>query len=298
MKHRGLFKMSRLFIRPWVSRFKPVWFVQALSLSLDFILGFLAPIGFRKIKISDNLNAATIVTGALGDRPVILYLHGGAFCVHLPNAYRSLCRKLSKVCDADIIMPDYRLAPKHKFPAGLNDCVVAYEHLLDSGVKPEQIAIMGDSAGGNFTFATMAEIIRKQLPMPSCAVALSPIVDMNAETDSAQNNADTEFYFSAKTIEPLRAAYLTGSESMDDPRLSPIYADLSKLPPVLLHACYGEMLEHDAVNMHKAINDAGGDATLKMWADVPHVFHMIAGLPETREALTDIGLFAKAQFTA
>ena len=294
MKHRGLFITMRIFVRPWVSRFRPVRLIQAVVFFLDFIFGFLAWFGYSKIRINDHLKADTLVKTTLGARPVILYLHGGAFACHLPNAYRSLARKLSKVCDADIVLPHYRLAPQNKFPAGLDDCVATYEYLLDIGMSPVNIAICGDSAGGNFTFATMAELMRKGIRMPACVVAISPVVDASGEAESLDRNADTEFYFSEKTMEPVLNAYLTGSESLDDPRLSPINADLSRLPPVLLQASYGEMLEDDANNMHHAIIEAGGQSTLKLWPDVPHVFHMLQGLPEGKEAIGDIGGFVKS----
>lgn len=298
MKHRGLFRFMRLFIRPWVSRFRNPRMIQAIVYTLDFMLGFLAVIGYSKLKISDNLKADSLIETTLGARPVILYLHGGAFACHLPNAYRSLARKLSKVCAADIIMPDYRLAPQHKFPAGLDDCVASYAFLLEQGISPKTIAICGDSAGGNFTFTTMVEIARKGLPMPACAVTISPVVDVSGTADSITRNTVTEFYFSEKTIAAVKNCYLTGSESIDDPRISPIHADLSIFPPVLIQASYGEMLEDDAKNIHKAISKAGGKASIKLWADVPHVFHMLNGIPEAKEAIGDIGEFVTSHLKA
>lgn len=298
MKHRGLFRFMRLFVRPWVSPFRHPRLIQAIVYSLDFILGFLAVIGFSKLKISAHLKADSLIETTLGARPVILYLHGGAFACHLPNAYRSLSRKLSKVCAADIIMPDYRLAPQHKFPAGLDDCVASYEYLLDQGISPDTIAICGDSAGGNFTFTTMVEIARKGLPMPACAVTISPVVDVSGTADSITRNTGTEFYFSEKTIAAVKNCYLTGSETLGDPRLSPILADHTIFPPVLIQASYGEMLEDDAKNMQKAICDAGGDATIRLWSDVPHVFHMLNGIPEAKEAISDIGAFVKSHLKA
>ncbi len=293
MKYRGLFIGMRLFIRPWVSRFRHPRLIQAIVYTLDFLLGFLAVIGFSKLKISDHLKADSLIESKLGARPVILYLHGGAFACHLPNAYRSLSRKLSKVCNADIVMPDYRLAPQHKFPAGLDDCLASYKFLLGQGISPDSIAICGDSAGGNFTFTTMVEIARSGLPMPACAVTISPVVDVSGTADSISRNTVTEFYFSEKTINAVKNCYLTGSESIDDPRISPIKADLSIFPPVLIQASYGEILEDDAKNMQKAISADGGDATVKLWPDVPHVFHMLNGLPEAKEAIGDIGDFIK-----
>lgn len=297
MKHRGLFRFMRFFIRPWVSRFRHPRLIQKSVYCLDFLLGFLAVIGFSKIRISEHLKADSLVESKLGDRSVILYLHGGAFNCHLPNAYRSVTRKLSKVCGVDIVMPDYRLAPQNKFPAGLEDCVASYEYLLDQGISPKNIAICGDSAGGNFTFTTMVEIARKGLPMPACAIAISPVTDARDLTDSMIENSKTEYYFSENTMEPVLKCYLNEADSVDDPRISPILSDLSKLPPILLHASYGEMLEEQSKIMHQAILDAGGQSTLKLWADVPHVFHMINGLPEGKEAFEDIGSFVKAHLS-
>ncbi len=294
MKHRGLFKFMRFFIRPWVSRFRHPRLIQKTVYCLDFILGFLAIIGFSKIHISDHLKADSLVKSKLGARPVILYLHGGAFNCHLPNAYRSMTRKLSKVCGVDIVMPDYRLAPQNKFPAGLNDCVTSYEYLLNQGISPKSIAICGDSAGGNFTFTTMVEINRKGLPLPACAVAISPVTDARGLTESMIKNSETEYYFSENTMEPVLKCYLNETDSLEDPRISPILSDLSKMPPVLIQASYCEMLEDHAKKMHQAIIDAGGQSTLKLWHDVPHVFHMINGLPEGKEAFGYIGAFIKS----
>ena len=294
MKHRGLFRFMRIFIRPWVSRFRHPRLIQKSVYCLDFLLGFLARIGFSKIRIAGHLKADSLIESKLGARPVILYLHGGAFNCHLPNSYRSVTRKLSKVCGVDIVMPDYRLAPQNKFPAGLDDCVASYEYLLNQGISPSSIAICGDSAGGNFTFTTMVEIVRKGLPMPACAVAIAPVVDALGLSDSMIKNSETEYYFSEKTMEPVLKCYLNETDNVEDPRISPILSDLSKLPPILLQASYGEMLEDHSKKMHQAILDAGGNSTLKLWADVPHVFHMINGLPEGKEAFEDIGTFVKA----
>lgn len=293
LTNKALFRANRILLRPWVAPLKPVWFVKGFSRFLDGVLGFLACVGFRKIPINNHVQADILLEENLGDRPVILYLHGGAFMVHLPNSYRSLVRKLSIVCGADIVMPDYRLAPKYKFPTGLEDCLESYQYLLDLNIDPQKIILAGDSAGGNFTLSVLLELKRQGLPLPKCAIAIAPVADVSIPLQFQPEDFDSEHYFSEKTGPALKDIYLKGGEDLTDSRLSPLYGDWSEMPPVLLQASIGEFLEDDAKKMAAAIEAAGTEVQLSLWPDVPHVFHLLNGLPEAKAAIKEIGAFVK-----
>jgi coniferyl-aldehyde dehydrogenase len=227
---------------------------------------------------------------AAARRGVMLFLHGGAFCLHLPNGYRLLAHRLAEATGMRVLVPDYRLAPEHPFPAGLDDCFAAYRWLLDQGFPAERLAIAGDSAGGNLCLSVLMRARDHGLPLPACAALISPITDFTGSGPSVQANEASDVLFSRPALQLVQTAYLGGAAA-DDPAASPLFGDWVGLPPLLFHASGSEMLLDDSLRAVDRARASGVQAEAKVWPDLPHVFQLIDLLPEARESLAEIGRF-------
>lgn len=221
-------------------------------------------------------------------RGVLLYLHGGGWCVHLPIAYRRHALELARRSGLRVLLPDYRLAPEHPYPAALDDCLAAYRWLLAQGIAPAQIAVAGDSAGGNLTLALLMRLAREGLPLPACAAALSPLTDFSALSSSLQFNAASDVMFSPEAAELLRDPYVRDTP-LDDPGISPLFGRWQGLPPLLFQASAAEMLLCDTVRAAERARAAGVSVRERIWPGLPHVFQLFRILREARDALDDIG---------
>jgi epsilon-lactone hydrolase len=226
----------------------------------------------------------------------ILYLHGGAYIYGSPPLYRDLTWRICDAARAVVWMLDYRLAPEHPFPAALDDTARAYRWLLAEGVDPRRIAVMGDSAGGGLTFATLLKLRDDGEPMPAAAAGLSPWTDLTitsessrlfAKTDPVLNLADAKYY----------VAWYLGDADRRSPYASPVFGDAAGLPPSLIQAGDDEMLRDDAVTMAERLRAAGVPAELELWPRMPHVWHMLARVvPEGQRAIERIGAFVQQQW--
>src|SRR5690606_7976587 len=145
-------------------------------------------------------------------------------------SHRAMCARLGVACKAEVVVPEYRLAPEHPFPAGLEDLVVVYARLLESGVRAHQIAMTGDSAGGGLVISTLLAAADCGLPMPRAVVLLSPWTDLTLTAPSLEGRADIDPWLQPQGMPLIRDAYLQGADPAQ-PLASPLWADLSKLPP-------------------------------------------------------------------
>jgi len=219
----------------------------------------------------------------------LLYLHGGAWCVHLPALYGAFAAKLSALTGLRVLLVDYRLAPEHPFPAAVDDCLAVYRSLVDSaGTRPRVIA--GDSAGGNLSLITLMRARDAQLPLPSCAVLLSPATDIALGGPSIRYNANADPMFSAGAGDLLPSMYCPDLDRTD-PLISPLYGNWANLPPLFFMAGSTEMLLDDSVRAHDRAQQAGTNSRIDVWPDMPHVFPLFSMLPEARRALGDIAAF-------
>jgi acetyl esterase/lipase len=231
---------------------------------------------------------------SLSERGTILYLHGGAWCVHLPGTYGRLATRLSAMTGMRVLVPDYRLAPEHKFPAGVDDCLAVYRRLVDDGYANRPLAIAGDSAGGNLSLVTMMRARELALPLPDCAALLSPSTDLTMSGPSALYNEPLDPMFSSKALDLVPDLYCPGVER-SHPWLSPLFGQWHGLPPLLFHAGSTEMLLDDSVRAHDRARSAGVDARIKVWRDLPHVLQLFTFMPEADLALREIADFIGAQ---
>jgi monoterpene epsilon-lactone hydrolase len=238
------------------------------------------------------------IPDATEDR-VLLYVHGAGFIMGSANSFRGLTFKLGELTKMRVLSLNYRLAPEHSYPAQLEDCSAAYRWLLSTGIKPGDVVIAGDSAGGNLALEMLLKSRSDGVPLPAGAVCLSPLVDcgMRASDDPFWENAATDPVLAETGIFYWMAAYL-GEADPGDPLVSPIYAELGDLPPLLVQASTCEMLFNDSKRLVDKARAAGTNATLQSWDDMMHAFQYFGlhDLPEAGEALDNIAKFVKNLF--
>jgi acetyl esterase/lipase len=220
----------------------------------------------------------------------LLYLHGGAWCLHLPRIYARFASILSHLTGLRVLLPEYRLAPEHPFPAGVDDCLAAYRWLLDRGYRERPLALAGDSAGGSLSLVTMMRARDALLPLPDCAVLLSPSTDLTMSAPSARYNAQLDPMFSPAAQDLLPDVYCPGQDRRN-PLLSPLFGHWNGLPPLLFHAGSTEMLLDDSVRAHDRATQAGVPAEIEVFVGMPHVWHLITWLPEARLATRQVAEF-------
>ncbi len=210
----------------------------------------------------------------------LVYLHGGGFLIGSPRAFRYVSRGFARA-GFDVFAPAYRLAPDHVFPAALDDVFDAYRALLTA--RPAPIVLAGDSAGGGLALALMAKARDAGLPLPKAAALFSPWVDLAATGASIRENEEKDALFTRRLIQ-LGARAALGRTSAKNPLASPLYADLSGLPPLLVHAGADEALRDDATRLVARAQAAGVEAALQLWPGVPHGFELMGFIPEARQS--------------
>ncbi|MGG3564670.1 alpha/beta hydrolase [Neobacillus rhizosphaerae] len=230
---------------------------------------------------------------AMEDR-VFLYLHGGAYIMGSCNTHRYLASKLSRSTAARVLVPEYRLAPEHPFPAAIEDAVRVYRWLLNSGVSSKNIVIGGDSAGGGLTLATLLSLKDAGDPLPALAVLLSPWTDMEGTGESMVTRAEADPWLSPDATRLTPALYIRDLDPRH-PLVSPIYADLTGLPSLLVHVGNDEILLSDAARLVDRARAAGVEVNFKVWDDMWHVFQTFA-IPEGQQAIDEIGEFVTKHF--
>ena len=218
----------------------------------------------------------------------LLYLHGGAWCVHLPALYSTFAARLSNATGLRVLLVDYRLAPEHRYPASSDDCLAAYRALVAASGPPRAIA--GDSAGGNLSLITLMRARDEQLPLPDCAVLLSPATDLSLGSPSMRYNVQADPMFGGGMKDLLVPLYCPDVD-LRDPRLSPLFGRWDNLPPLYFLAGSTEILLDDSVRAHDRAQQAGTDARIDVWPELPHVFPLFAMLPESEQALAEIARF-------
>jgi epsilon-lactone hydrolase len=225
---------------------------------------------------------------------IVLHFHGGGYTAGSAAAYRGLTARLSAACDRPAVSVDYRLAPEHPFPAALDDCVAAYRWLVrEVGIAPRRIVLAGDSAGGNFMLAGMLKLRDGDDPLPAAAVGLSAQFDMTLSGESVTALAARDPMISPQSIRSCAAAYI-GAADPRDPLVSPLFADLKGLPPLLLQVGSEEMLRDDNARLAANARAAGLDVTFEEWPDMIHVWHLFSNrLEDGRKALLRIGSFVE-----
>jgi len=224
------------------------------------------------------------------DSGVLLYLHGGAFALGSINTSREWVARLVRATKMRALAINYRLAPEHPYPAALDDATTAYLWLLKEGIEPSRIILAGDSAGGGLALSTLVGQRDAGHPLPAGAVCISPWTDLALTGDSIQDKAQIDPILSPGDLD-MYAGYYAGEYERTWPLLSPLYADLQGLPPLLIQVGTDEILLDDAVRCASKARKTGVDVTLETWDGMFHVFQMFPFLPETKRAVESIAKF-------
>jgi len=255
-----------------------------------------ADITFEAGKLAGLPVLASTTPGARTDQ-TLLYIHGGAFVIGNPTDYRSLSAELGRAAGVSAVSLDYRLAPEHPFPAAVDDCVAAYRALLEGGIKPADIVLAGDSAGGGLVISTLVAARDAGLPMPAAALVISPWVDLACTGSSMQSKIAADPSITREGLLANAALYLQG-QPLNTALASPLYADLRGLPPVFVQVGTAEVLLDDAVRLVGALGVADVPVHLSVWPNMPHVWHIFSFmLSEGRDALTEAGVFLTASLS-
>ncbi|MFF2448071.1 alpha/beta hydrolase [Neobacillus sp. NPDC058068] len=230
------------------------------------------------------------------DDKVILYLHGGGYGYCSVQTHRTLAAGIGKAAGVKVIIPAYRLAPEHPFPAAIEDAVRVYRWLLEQGFHSSQIIFAGDSAGGGLSIATALVLRDQNEPLPAALVCLSPWVDLTSSGQSYQRNGSVDPYLNVDGVRKTARMY-AGEEALDHPLISPVFADLAGLPPLFIQVGSHEILQSDAEMLAAAARHAGITVKLKVWNGMWHVWQMSGDfIPEARRAIKEIGDFVKRTF--
>jgi acetyl esterase/lipase len=248
----------------------------------------------RRVELAD-IEGDWIPLGPRSTTRVLLYLHGGAYCLRSPWLYRDVAAQLARMVGADAFIPDYRLAPEHPHPAAVNDCFAAYRYLLDRGYAPHNIAVVGDSAGGALALSLLLLCRTNGLPQPACAALMSPGGDWTLSAASFFENADRDVMFRLQSMLFLRKLVLVNTPA-DDATASPVHQNFDGFPPLHLVAAEREMMRDIAVLAAERAHAAGVEHDLRIWRHPCHAFPLLGFLPEAQSARRDIASFINRHF--
>jgi len=241
---------------------------------------------------ADGVPAEWLEPAGLDGQKVILYLHGGGYCLCSIDTHRGLAARLALACRSRVLIIAYRLAPENPFPAALEDALIAYRWLIRQGISARQIAIGGDSAGGGLTLSTAVKLRDTGEPLPAALFLLSPWTDLTFSGDSirTRKKVDPIFGRDDDTLQ-FAPAYL-GASDPANPLISPLFADPVGLPPTFIQVGEDEILLDDSTRLEKKMKAAGVDVHLEIWKGMWHVFQAFAPFaPESQLAINNIGMF-------
>ncbi|MHA1670365.1 MAG: alpha/beta hydrolase [Promethearchaeota archaeon] len=243
----------------------------------------------RKSVKANNVPCEWFFHNGVKEDQVILFIHGGGHIMGSSNSHKLFTLKLARITNMKVLSINYRLAPENPHPAALEDCVSVYKWLLSSEFQSKKIFISGDSAGGYYTLLTLLKLRDDGIHLPAGAICLSPSTDMALTGKSIKKNCHTDVILGDLGLIWWVECHLAGKDPFD-PAVSPLYADLKNLPPILLQASTSEMLYDDSKRFYKRAKKAGVDISMQTWDNTLHEFQ-INNLPETGEAMENIKKF-------
>ena len=240
---------------------------------------------------------AEITVDGVEPRHVVLYFHGGVYVMGDASLAADLASQVGRRTRAKVISVDYRLAPEHPYPAAVDDALAAYEALLLSGTAPSDIMFAGESAGGGLAIATMVNARDHHLPQPAAAFVMSPYADLTLAGTTMETKREADPLLSRELLQPRVSDYTSGHDAALA-LISPIFADLSGLPPLIIQAGTHEVLLDDAIRLARQAATADVEVTLDITPGVPHVFQAYYPiLDEAATALDKAGQLLTAQLT-
>ena len=241
---------------------------------------------------------AEITIDVIEPRHVVLYFHGGVYVLGDAFLAAELASQVGRRTRANVISVDYRLAPEHPYPAAVDDALAAYEALLQDGTAPSDIVFAGESAGGGLAIATLVNARDHGLPLPVAAFVMSPYADLTLAGTTMRTKQEVDPLLSRENLQPRVTDYTAGQDAATG-LISPVFADLSGLPPLLIEAGTHEVLLDDALRLARQAADADVEVTLDITPGVPHVFQAYYPfLDEAAAALDRAGQFLSAHLAS
>src|SRR4051812_22909516 len=231
-----------------------------------------------------------------GDGPTVLHVHGGGFMFGSARGAVGLADRIAHVLGGRVLAVDYRLAPEHPYPAALDDVLAAFAWLAEQQ-DASQLILSGESVGGGLALSAALALRDHGRPLPVSIYAMSPVADLEIAGLSVDERKGEDPVVDRDLLTEMSAAYLQGHDPRD-PLASPIHADFTGLPPLLIHASACEALVDDARRVHDVARAAGVDVQLRLFEDTVHVFAVLGFLPEADEALSDFAAFVGARASA
>lgn len=239
---------------------------------------------------ADGVPSYWVSAPGAADDQAILLVHGGGFCMGSAKGYQEFGYRISKASGARVLVVDYRLAPENPFPAPMDDVVSAYRWARQQpGIR--NVAIVGDSAGGNLVVAALVKLREDGDVAPNAAVACSPLVDLAGEGASLTERAHLDPLPAAALVEAMGGAYLAGKDPKETPLASPLYADLQGLPPIRVLTGTDEGLHDDSIRLVEKLREAGVDVELEIGENMIHIWPLFNFLPQAQESTDRFGAF-------
>lgn len=284
----------RLFLRATVKKNKlHLVSIRSVRKSLEKLTA-LAPLP-KNVEYTpvncDGVPAEWTIAKNVNTDGVVLYLHGGGYVSGSIKTHRGLVGGLSMTSQTKCLSVDYRLAPEHPFPAGLDDAIKVYHWLLKQGVDPKKIVIAGDSAGGGLTMATLLRLRDENAPLPAAGVCLSPWLDLECTGDSATTLATKDLMIPVAGLKKFGMEY-AHKENINHPYASPINANPTGLPPLFIQVSNWEILLDDTLRFEKKAKAAGVKVEVEIWEKMTHVWQAYGTfLPEAKQAVKKLGAY-------
>ena len=243
---------------------------------------------------ADGVPADWVCASNADPERALLYFHGGGFVIGSRVSHRELASRLSRAAEARVLVIDYRLAPEFPFPAALDDATKSYRWLLEQGFDSARVAIGGDSAGGGLTISTLIALRDARIALPACGICLSPWLDLVGTGASAQPGAVDDPMVTREALETMANQYAPAQ--LDHPLASPLYGDVSGLPPLLIQVGTREALLDDSTRLAAKLDSAGVNFTLEQEAGLIHVWQQFApNAPESISAVERLGKFVRTR---
>lgn len=259
---------------------------------LNFLGGLIPAARGTRVEpaVVNGLDAEWLIPQDAPTNKAILYLHGGAYVLGGCDSHRHLVSYIARESGVRALLPEYSLAPEYPFPHAIEDCVAVYRELLASGFAPGDIVFAGDSAGGGLAVATLLALRDEAAPMPAGACLLSPWLDLSASGESMTSQEKTDPWFTPADIKIVARHYCDEADC-GNPLVSPVFADVNGLPPMLIQVGGDEILLSDATRLAGKLEAAGIPVEIEVWQDMWHVFQsFLLVVPEAREAVSRIAV--------
>lgn len=240
-----------------------------------------------------SLNCVELLPPTDPSDKTLMWLHGGAYSAGSIKTHQSLVSRIVAASNVRALLPEYRLAPEHPFPGGIEDALSAYQALLNQGHNASDIIVGGDSAGGGLTLALVSKLKENKIELPSKLVLLSPWTDLTASGTSVTDRSEADPWLSSELLAPAASIYLNGAAS-DDPLASPLFGNHSNLPPTLTIVGDDEILLSDSTRLHQSMVSAGVASELVVAEGMWHVYATFPGFRESDEAIEKVALFIRS----